>query len=251
LRFCPEAHECVVDQSSRGELGSLASQCLDRWAGVDILVNNAGVTYFGATHTMPLEEWDRLLAVNLRSHVELTRFLLPSMLARPEAHLLNVCSILGRNGMPRVAAYCATKFGMVGFSEALRAEYGRAGLGVTALCPGFVDTGLFAAARPEHDNGQPKTPPKWLCTSPERVARCAVRAIQRNERMVVVDPLGGWVHAAKRWLPGPFDWALSLGRRRRVSEKAGQLDELSPDRDTALRKKLGLRPKGEQGRSAA
>ncbi|MGL4513355.1 MAG: SDR family NAD(P)-dependent oxidoreductase [Lacipirellulaceae bacterium] len=240
LRLSGEACEYVVDSASSDELGGLASRVLDRWAGVDLLVNNAGVTYHGATHTMPAEEWRRLLAVNLHSHLELTRLLLPSLLARPEAHVLNVCSVLGLSGMPRVAAYTATKFAMVGFSESLRAEYGRIGLGVTALCPGFVDTGLFAAARPERHDGQPKKPPKWLCVSPERVARRALRAIERNEALAVLDPVGGWIHGAKRLLPTLFDAALSIGRSRRVAKKRRDLAALSPDELTALRLRLGL-----------
>ncbi len=86
---------------------------------------------------MSAEHWDRLLRVNLLSHIQFTRELLPSLLARREAHVLNVCSMFGLVGMPKLAAYCTTKFGMVGFSEALRNECGREGLGVTALCPGF------------------------------------------------------------------------------------------------------------------
>jgi hypothetical protein len=69
--------------------------------------------------------------------------------------------------------------------------------------------------------------------------------------MVVIDPIGGWVHAAKRWFPGLFDRALSLGRCRRVADKTRELDELSPDRDTALRMKLGLGPTGAETRAAA
>ena len=81
--------------------------------------------------------------------------------------------------MPKLAAYCTTKFAMVGFSDALRAEYGRDGLGVTALCPGFVSTNLFASAPLGEKSKEHKLPPQMLCTSPEKVARAAVRAIRR------------------------------------------------------------------------
>ena len=86
------------------------------------------------------------MRVNLLSHIQFTRELLPSLLERRECHVLNVCSMFGLVGMPKVAAYCTIKFGMVGFSESLRNECGREGLGVTALCPGFVDTNLFTTA---------------------------------------------------------------------------------------------------------
>src|SRR5919109_925582 len=112
----------LVDINEIG-LESVANDA--RLAGVDILVNNAGITYYGHTEQMSAEHWDRLTRVNLLSHIQFTRELLPSLLARPEAHVLNVCSMFGLVGMPKVAAYSTTKFALVGFSDALRAEYGR------------------------------------------------------------------------------------------------------------------------------
>ncbi|TWT41626.1 SDR family NAD(P)-dependent oxidoreductase [Botrimarina hoheduenensis] len=229
-----------ADLSEVARVYEVAEVALTRWAGVDVLVNNAGVTYHGPTHTMPAEEWERLLAINLHAKLRLTQRLLPALLARPEAHILNVCSVLGLSGMPRVAAYCTTKFAMVGFSEALRAEYGRIGLGVTALCPGFVETGLFAAARPELPGGSPKRPPSWMCVSPERVARRAVRAIRYNQQRVVIDPVGRWVHGFKRLAPALFDTLLAMGRTRRIAKKHAVLSALDPDLQRALRAKLGL-----------
>ncbi len=97
---------------------------------VDILVNNAGVAFYGPTEQMSAEDWDRVLAVNLHAPLRLTRELLPLLLARPEAHLLNVCSISGLVAMPRLAAYQVSKYALVGLSESLRAEFGPRGFGV-------------------------------------------------------------------------------------------------------------------------
>ena len=134
------------DVSDPGEISATVSAVLKDWGGVDILVNNAGITYYGKTDEMSDEHWDRVMRVNLHSHIQFTRELLPSLLARREAHVLNLCSMFGLVAMPKLAAYCTTKFGLVGFSDALRAEYGRDGLGVTAMCPGFVTTKLFTSA---------------------------------------------------------------------------------------------------------
>lgn len=234
------ANDFVCDVTQPEEIQSVTSELLQEWAGVDLLVNNAGITYHGATHAMPAEEWDRMIAINLNSHLLFTQQLLPAMLARPVAHVVNVCSMLGLSGMPRVTAYCTTKFAMVGFSESLRAEYGRVGLGVTALCPGFVDTGLFGAAQPEAEGRQPKAPPKWMCITPERVAKRAVRAIRRNEQRVTLDPAAGLLYRTKRWMPGLFDFLLALGSSKRVAKKERELEQLAEDQDEALRIKLGL-----------
>lgn len=235
------------DITSRSDVQQLVDLAVDRWAGVDILVNNAGVTYYGPAHSMPEDEWDRVVAINLGGALTLTRGLLPWLLARPQAHVLNVCSILGLVGLPRVALYCTTKFAMVGFSQALRAEYSRQGLGVTALCPGFVKTNLFSAARPMRDGEEPRQPPRFMCTTPERIARCAVSAIRRNRRQVIVEPFAHVAWAAKAFAPGVMDWALRLGEWKRVRRKAARLESLSDDRATAIRLAAEVNPQ----RSAA
>src|SRR3954464_6483961 len=213
------------DMSVPQEVSAAVAEALSRWNGVDILVNNAGITYYGKTDRMAPDHWDKLLRINLLSHIQFTRELLPSLLAREEAHVLNVCSVLGLVGMPKVTAYCASKFGMVGFSEALRNELGRQGLGVTALCPGFVRTNLFTNAPLEAKVEEHKLPPKAICTTPERVANAAVKAIYRNRRLVVMEPFARLMYATKRFAPWLMDGIFHLGRRKRVARKMAQLEQ--------------------------
>jgi NAD(P)-dependent dehydrogenase (short-subunit alcohol dehydrogenase family) len=216
------------DVGLRREVTAAVNNVLQRWGGVDLLVNNAGITYYGRTHDMAEEHWDRLLDINLHSHLQFTRLLLPTLLARPEAHVVNVCSIFGLVGMPKVNAYCVSKFGLVGFSESLRAEYGREGLGVTAVCPGFVDTRLFSSAPRPADYDAPKEPPQWLRTTADHVARATVRAVRRNRPLVVVEPFARTLYLLKRFMPSLMDVTLHLGRRRRIRKK---LTQLIPDGD--------------------
>jgi short-subunit dehydrogenase len=206
------------------EVSAAVAEVLNRWNGVDILVNNAGITYYGKTERMAADHWDKLMRVNLLSHIQFTRELLPSLLARREGHVLNVCSILGLIGMPKVTAYCTSKFGMVGFSESLRNEFGRQGLGVTAMCPGFVRTNLFTNAPLEADVEEHKLPPKAICTTPERVANAAVKAIYRNRRLVVMEPFARLMYATKRFAPWLMDGIFHLGRRKRVARKMAELE---------------------------
>lgn len=212
------ARQCDVSQPR--QVTSAVGHLLDRWGGVDILVNNAGVTYYGFTTHMLAEHWNQLLAVNLHAPIQFVRELLPTLLSRPEAHILNVASIFGLIGMPRVAAYATTKFALVGFSESLRAEYLRQGIGVTALCPGFVDTKLFASAPRGWDRDCEQAPPRWLLTTPEGVARRAVRAIYRNQGLVVVQPYARAVYWVKRLFPNVLDLSHRVRRRRRFVNPA-------------------------------
>jgi short-subunit dehydrogenase len=211
------------DVAQPRDISAAVAEILSRWGGVDILVNNAGITYYGRTERMSAEHWDKLLRVNLLSHIQFTRELLPSLLARPQAHVLNVCSMFGLVGMPKLAAYTTTKFAMVGFSDSLRAEYGREGLGVTALCPGFVDTNLFASAPLGEKQQAPKIPPAIFCTTPEKVARAAVKAIRRDRRMVVISPWAKFLVSVKRLVPGIMDFVFHLGRKKRVARKTQEL----------------------------
>lgn len=242
-RVAREARELDVDVvtqqcdvSDATQVSAVTGEAIDRWAGVDLLVNNAGVTYHGFTHHMPEEQWQRLLAINLHAPIQFTRELLPGLLARPRAHVLNVCSILGLVGLPRVSAYCTTKFALAGFSESLRSEYGRWGLGVTALCPGLVRTNLFSSATPERSGDAPKQPPKWVCTTTEKVAKAAIKGIRRNRARVIVEPYARTLWAAKQMIPSLMDWAMHLGASRRVAKHEKSLAENGDDRTAAYRK---------------
>jgi short-subunit dehydrogenase len=224
---CREKGVAVVtrrcDLSHASDVSAAVADVLTRWNGVDILVNNAGITYYGKTERMAPEHWDRLLRINLLAHVQFTRELLSNLLERQEAHVLNVCSVLGLVGMPKVTAYCTSKFGMVGFSESLRNEFGKQGLGVTALCPGFVTTNLFTNAPLEEDGEEHKVPPRAICTTPERVAEAAIKAIYRNKRLVVVEPFARLMYGTKRFAPWLLDAIFHLGRRKRLARKMAQL----------------------------
>ncbi len=151
-------------------------------------------------------EWDRIIAVNLLAPIALTRMLLPTLLAN-DAHLLNVCSIFGLTTTRKLAAYQTSKFGLVGFTAALRAEYGSPEFGVTALCPGFVQTPLMKRIADAHRYWVPSA---WMYATPEKVAARALDAIRRNKGIVVVTPVAriNWLIA--RLSPGLID---SLYRR--------------------------------------
>lgn len=202
---------------------------LVRCGGVDILVNNAGIAYYGPTHSMTAAQWDRLLGVNLLAPIQITRELLPMLLDRPDAHILNVCSISGLVAGGRFAAYHTSKFGLIGFTDSLRAEYGRRGLGVTALCPGPVLTNLYkSCASPKSDKAVPE-PPRWLCCSIDAVSRAAIKAIRRNKRRVLIGPLAhllAWANWLVPWLLDLLNHASRKSKKRREAkpETVSRLD---------------------------
>jgi short-subunit dehydrogenase len=204
------------DLSQPTQISSAIADLLSRWQYIDLLVNNAGVAYYGPTEKMTGPQWDWLLAINLLAPVQITRELLPTLLARRGSHILNVCSISGVVAGGRFTAYHTSKFGLVGFTEALRAEYNRRGIGVTNLCPGPVSSNLYNRAISGRSKNQAvPNPPAWLSASPELVARRGVWGIKKNKRLVLVTPLARLLYVLKRLSPALLDWLNHVSRRRK------------------------------------
>src|SRR5262245_3759442 len=202
------------DLSQPTQISAAVADLLARWRHIDLLVNNAGVAYYGPTENMTAAQWEWLMAINLLAPIRITRELLPALLGRPEAHILNVCSIAGIAAGGRFSAYHTSKFGLVGFTEALRAEYNRRGIGVTNLCPGAVASNLYNRAVSGRNVPVPN-PPGWISASPEFVARRGIRAIKRNRRIVLVTPLAHLLYWAKRVSPGMLDGLNHISRKKR------------------------------------
>jgi len=197
------------------EITRVLAEILDRSQYLDILVNNAGIAYYGPTHSMTAAQWNRLLGINLLAPIQITRELLPTLLGRPDAHILNVCSISGLVAGGRFAAYHTSKFGLIGFTEAIRAEYGRRGLGVSALCPGPVLTNLYKSCESAKSDKAVPEPPRWLCCSVEAVSKAAIKCIYRNRRMKLVGPLAHLLAWGKWLAPGFLDLLNHASRKRR------------------------------------
>jgi short-subunit dehydrogenase len=209
------ARQC--DLTDRDELAARLDEILDD-GGVDIVVNNAGLAYHGQTSSMSAGQWDAILGVNLLAPVEIIRRLLPSLEARGEAHIVNIASLAGLVGFRKSAAYSLTKYALVGLGESLRSELAGRGIGVSTICPGFVRTQIFERSMNAKGRLGVRRPPRWLCASPEAVARRTVNAIRRNRRMVLVTPLARIAWWLQRLAPGLITALASGGRRPRKLE---------------------------------
>jgi len=112
----------------------------------DILINNAGVVERVGLHEMSEAQWDHVLDANLKGTFNVTRVFLPQMRARASGRIINIASISGRLGTPRLTAYCAAKHGVIGFTRALAEETRDVNIQVNAICPGSVDTEMLAGS---------------------------------------------------------------------------------------------------------
>ncbi|TNE92219.1 MAG: SDR family NAD(P)-dependent oxidoreductase [Deltaproteobacteria bacterium] len=178
----------VVDVSDPAAVQRLAERVLDAEGRVDILHNNAGIGVGKPVQAMRLEDWQRVLDINLRGVVHGVHFFSPAMLERGEGIIVNTASILGLVGVPNSAAYCTSKFGVMGLSESLDAELAPQGVRVLAICPGLIDTNIVAAGDVNMPGKtQAEVEARWKKgASPDVIAAAVVRAIERETARSVV-----------------------------------------------------------------
>jgi len=135
-----------TDVTDAAQVEALVAQALARFGRIDTLVNNAGIGRFGPVDTLPVEQFDAMLAVNLRAPFLCTRAVVPVMKAAGSGAIVNIASVAGLVGNPNLSGYNASKFGLMGFSEATMLELRHAGIRVAAICPGSTATD-FGAGR--------------------------------------------------------------------------------------------------------
>jgi len=183
-----EAFACdVADDASVAEAFARSREAL---GDAHVLVNNAGQAAAAAFAAMPRELWDRMLAVNLTGTYLCTREVLPAMMAARWGRVVNVASTAGLRGYPMTAAYAAAKHGVVGMTRALALETAKLGITVNAVCPGYTDTDMAAAAIDNLVRDLGKTPDE---------ARKMITRVNPMGRLI--DPAE--VAAAVGWLCSP------------------------------------------------
>ncbi|MEC0247385.1 3-ketoacyl-ACP reductase [Paenibacillus chitinolyticus] len=135
-----------ADISKPSEVQQAISSLTGELGHVDILINNAGIAQFGTVADMDPEQWERIIQVNLMGTYYVTRAVLPGMIQQNSGNIINVASTAGERGFATGSAYCASKFGVLGLTEALMQEVRKSNIRVTALTPSTVNTDLASNA---------------------------------------------------------------------------------------------------------
>lgn len=153
---------------------------VDKLGEIDVLVNNAGVEVLTPFADADLGQMRQIIDVNVIGLLQMTHAALPGMLRRGSGQIVNIASLAGLTPVPYNAVYSASKHAVVGFSDSLRMELERTGVGVSAICPGFVrEAGMFT----RHSEDAPALAGT---SSPAEVAAAVVKAIRGNRRSIVV-----------------------------------------------------------------
>ncbi len=138
-----EALMVNVDVRDASQVADMVSKTLERFGRIDILVNNAGVVGVAPVAAMEEAEWDRVLETNLKGTFLCSKAVVPHMTERKSGRIINMSSQAGKRGYGFMSHYCSSKFGIIGFTQALAHETGPSNVTVNAVCPGEVDTAMW------------------------------------------------------------------------------------------------------------
>lgn len=180
------------DVRSQDAVDSAVKRVIDRFGRIDLLINNAGTITVGPVDHMSMEDFNDALAMHLYAPLYAMLAAIPQMRVQGEGRIVNISSIGGKVGVPHLAPYCASKFALVGLSEAIRAELAEDNIHVTAVCPGLMRTGSPNNALFKGRNTEEYT---WfalmdanplLSISAERAARKIVNAARHGDAQLVI-----------------------------------------------------------------
>lgn len=207
------------DVRRRADVRAAVDRILERWSAVDVLINNAGVIQVGPLEHMTHEDFENAMATHFWGPLHFMLELVPSMRRRGFGRIVNIASIGGRIAVPHLAPYCASKFALVGLSDALRTELDQYGIRVTTVSPGLMRTGspLNADIKGRHEAEF-----TWfaiadalpgLSISAERAARQILEACRYGDPELTITVQARLASIANQLAPATIGRALALVNR--------------------------------------
>jgi 3-oxoacyl-[acyl-carrier protein] reductase len=158
------------DASLSADAAAMVEKVVAQHGRIDILVNNAGITKDGLLMRMSEEDWDRVIANNLKSVYNFTRAVCRPMMSQRSGRIINITSIVGVTGNAGQANYAASKAGIIGFTKSIAKELASRNILVNAVAPGFVDTDMTGALTPEQKTALTGLIPLKRTARPEEIA---------------------------------------------------------------------------------
>ena len=193
----------VADVSDRARMRELAREVVEAHGAVHVLINNAGIGYEAAFAQTSLDDWDRIVGVNLWGVIHGCHFFMPYLAKVERAHIVNMSSLFGIVGMAGQTAYSATKFAVRGFSESLAEELRATTVGLTVVHPGAVATNIMKTAKGD-DAELLQRVAVWYerhAMPPERVAAQIIRAVERGTPRLLPSPDALFGDVLRRLIP--------------------------------------------------
>ncbi len=207
------------DIRRRADVRAAMDAVLERWSAIDVLINNAGVIQVGPLEHMTTEDFENAMATHFWGPLHLMFESVPSMRGRGFGRIVNITSIGGRLAVPHLAPYCASKFALVGLSDAVRAELAQYGIRVTTVTPGLMRTGspLNVDVKGKHEAEY-----AWfvisdslpgLSTSAENAARQIVEACRYGDAELTITLPARIAMVASHTVPAVVARAMEIANR--------------------------------------
>jgi len=191
---CPKCHTCFAEKCDirdEKQVKNAISKFLKNCGKIDVLLNIAGILDYGKSYEQDPKKWADVINTNLYGTFLCTRYVLPHMIKNKRGHIVNISSIYGKHASADSSAYCASKFGIRGFSQSLRKEVAQHNIRVTVVFPGTTQTNLF--------KGTPFKPEEAKALMPEDIADVIYHTIIERQGAAITevdvepveDPYGG------------------------------------------------------------
>ena len=191
--------EVVADLSTEDGCETVFAACAREHIVPDILVNNAGIAVAGRLDHVPQDQWEKLIRLNLLAPMRLSSLFLPAMIERGSGHILNISSLAGWAGARGLSSYCASKFGLRGFGEALSADLEGTGVHVTNVYPSFSQTPILES--PQYGYERKRRVPQHLLSNPSDVVERAIAGVRKNKLHVFPDKYARRAYYLLRFAP--------------------------------------------------
>ena len=186
------AEYCALDVTNLADMQAFADFALKSFGQIDVIINNAGVMPLSPLHELKIDEWNRMIDVNIRGVLHGIAAVLPHMRARKSGHIINLSSIGGHQVWPTCAVYSGTKFAVLAISEGLRLE--TKDIRVTVISPGVVESEL-AATISDPTTRDAMVEFRKVALTPDAIARAMVYAIEQpadvDVNEIIVRPTAG------------------------------------------------------------
>ena len=179
-----------LDVTQRSECENFAKAVLEKWGSIDILVNNAGLMPLSLFKSLKIDEWDRMIDVNIKGVLYSTASVILHMKEKKSGHIINLSSVAGRTVFPTGTVYCATKHAITAFSEGLRQEFSaRSNIRVTSIEPGVVSTELTDTITDESLQGFIENAKKMEALQAKDIANAILYAVESPSHVNVNEVL--------------------------------------------------------------
>lgn len=213
-----DAHAIAGDLTKEADRERIVAVAVEKLGDLDVLINNAGTCSFGEFSSSSEDVLRQIMEINFFVPVELTRLCLPHLMKSPHRPaIVNIASICGRRGFPSFPEHSASKFALVGITEALRCEFARFDVDVLLVVPGLAKVQDFDKHLLRNDG---RIHIDWdRVQSPEKVAAGIVRALQHNRRETVIGWLALQIHRLQRVWPSLMD-AILIRKVRKHEERS-------------------------------